>query len=85
MKKGFTRVVAAEKIRVGRCHGQHAGRLQRKPQRPSWRLWLECGHMERRTAVKPPRSVKCDRCELGFDRDYPKRGGIPKEYPVIRM
>lgn len=90
MRKGLTKVVAAQKQRVGRCHGQSAGRGWRKPQRPSWRLWLACGHKTSRTALKVPRSVKCSECvaekEFGWKHTTTwNREDIPNEFGVIRF
>lgn len=80
-KKGFIDVVAAQRKRVGRCHGS---RHFQSPVVPSWRLWLACGHMESRRAKNPPKSVKCSRCRYGFLRDW-KKGDIPDEFGVIRF
>ena len=81
MRAGYVKVLAAQRVRVGRCHGA-AGRFFRRPSAPSWRLWLECGHVGGRTAAKPPMSAKCDRCEFDLgtrgrrSRDWLK-GEIP--------
>ena len=87
MKKGYTEVIAALRKRVGRCHGN---RHFRRPKVPGWFLWLVCGHLATRIAVKPPRSVKCDRCEFDMKhcghkcRDW-KPGEIPNDFGVIKF
>jgi hypothetical protein len=90
MKKGFTKVIAADKIRTGRCHGKRAGRVSGPNKASYWRLWLECGHIEKRNGVNPPRSIKCDKCiwEKKFGVGHTKqfvRGGIPDNFTVIRF
>lgn len=81
VKKGLIAVIAAQRIRVGRCHGS---RYFERPRVPSWRLWLACGHMEVRRAKNPPKSVKCSRCEYGYLKDYEK-GEIPDDFTIMRF
>ena len=85
MREGYVKVVAAERIRVGHCHPRFSSRPK-----TAWRLWLACGHMESRTAEKPPRLVKCHNCEWDKShgwkkvRDW-KRGEIPNDFGVVRL
>jgi hypothetical protein len=80
MKKGYTVVVAAQRIRVGRCHGG-CGRFVR-PRVLSWYLWLACGHLSTRRAKEPPRSVKCERCQYDIEfRRRKSRDWLPGEIP----
>jgi hypothetical protein len=86
MKK-FTKVVAAQRIRVGRCHG---GRYFKRPAVPSWYLWLACGHHATRRAGKVPRKVKCNRCVWDKEHGYRKardwfKNDLPEGLGVIRF
>lgn len=88
MKQGYVKVLAAERIRIGRCHG--GLKRFKRPRVPGWRLWLACGHVGGRTAKNPPRSVKCSRCtwdeKVGsrISRDW-LPGEIPDDLGVIRF
>jgi hypothetical protein len=87
LRKGCVKVVAAQRLRVSRCQGT---RTPFRPSVPSWRLWLKCGHMERRRSEEPPRQVKCWNCFLEeehgwrYSRQW-KRGDIPDDFDVVRF
>jgi hypothetical protein len=60
MKK-FTKVVAARRLRLGRCHG---GKILKRPLRARWYMRLACGHQVIRVSDKVPKKVICLACEI---------------------
>jgi len=81
------KVVAARRLRVGRCHGK---KIFNHSSMPIWWLWLACGHITKRSAKKIPRSVVCHACqwdrEFGYrkKRDW-KEGDISDDFGIIRF
>ena len=73
-REGCIDVLVARRVRQGRVSRGNTVSVRTK-----WDHYLECGHVVRRSAKSPCKSVKCERCEVGFIRDWeekPKKSGI---------
>lgn len=74
-REGYTDVLVARRVRQGRVSRGNAVSVRTK-----WDLYLECGHTVRRTNKEPCKTVKCERCRVGFSRDWNKKPKNPWEY-----
>lgn len=76
-REGYVDVLVAQWVRQGRVgRSRNGGRSTAR----QWRLYLECGHTVRRSGPKACKTVKCERCRVGFTKDWDK---LPKkEYGV---